>query len=103
MKTIEGFCGHAYRGVEAKSNDGSREVVVDRLGDTNNGQALAVEPQSNGERSIAADHDEPVKLQGPKILDHLIGSILVLDSGPVLTGNLNGCPRLLAPRIVPPV
>ena len=51
------------RGVEAERLVGRREVVVDRLRNADDGQAvLAVEPRCDAERVLAADRDQPVEL-----------------------------------------
>ena len=51
-----------HRGVEADRRVGSRDVVVDRLRDTDDGNALLDEARGRAQRAVAADDDERVEL-----------------------------------------
>src|SRR5215203_3267480 len=69
MKAIDGVRGDLNRGVEAEGHVGSAEVVVDRLGNPENGKpVLRVQPGGGPERVLASDRYQALEVQRAKVL-----------------------------------
>ena len=59
-QAVDGVGGGLHGGVEAKGELGDSEVVVDGLGDADDGGAFGGEPAGDGKRVVATDGDEGV-------------------------------------------
>src|SRR5258707_1219892 len=64
-----------HGGVEAEGGGGAAHVVVDRLGNADDGNALGLQLPGDDQRPVAADGDERVHLVGAKRRDQLVGAI----------------------------
>jgi hypothetical protein len=85
VESIDRFGREADCGVEAETARRADDVVVDCLGNANERNPLLVELVGDGERSVAANADERVKL---RLLEHLHDAVGVVE------GPLRGCNRL---------
>jgi hypothetical protein len=79
MQPIDGVGGKRHRGVEAKGVGGLNDVVVNRLGDANNGQAALVELVGDAKSAVAADDDERIERE---VVEHLDASHRVIVGAP---------------------
>ena len=61
--------------VEAERGDGAADVVVDRLRNADDLHALGAELVGDVERSVAADGDDRVDPENPRVLDQFIGAV----------------------------
>ena len=66
---IHGLRDDVDRGVESEREIGDHQVVVDRLGDADHGDAeVVVEPERDAQGIVSADHDEGVQLEPGEVL-----------------------------------
>ena len=73
VQPVDGVGGDLHRGVEPERHLGGRQVVVDGLGHTDDGQVEVVEElEGDGQRTVAADHDERVDPHLTKRRRHLL-------------------------------
>ena len=75
MQAVEGFRGDTQCGIEAEGNVSAVDVVIDRLGNTNDGYAFLVQLMCNTQGSIAAQHEHSVELQTLNSFDDLVRDI----------------------------
>ncbi len=61
VQAVDGLGGDADRGVEAERDVRAAEVVVDRLGDADDGQAVALQLGRRGQGAVPADQDQRVQ------------------------------------------
>ncbi len=73
VQSIDGIGGKAHRRVESKAARRSDDVVVDRLGHADEGNALLVELVRDGQGAVAADADERAKARPLEHLHHAVG------------------------------
>jgi hypothetical protein len=77
VEAVDGLAHDVHRGVEPERVVGAAQVVVDRLGDADHGQARGVELARGRERALAAGHDEGVEAEP---LDVAFEPLPVLDA-----------------------
>ena len=75
LDALDRFGDHGHRGVEADRAIGPRHVVVDRLGDADDRQAVSVEPLGDAHRAVAAQDDQAVQTLAAAVGDDLGGGI----------------------------
>ena len=64
VQPVDGVGGDLHRGVEAERDVGALDVVVDRLRDADDRQAvLGVQPAGDRQRAVAADDDDGVEAE----------------------------------------
>ena len=89
VEAVEGIDHGADGGIESEGHGGGREVVIDRFGDANHGEAIAHELHAGGERAIATDDDEGADFEelqsGLGLVDDLLG-----DFGDVAFSDFGG-------------
>jgi hypothetical protein len=85
----------AHRGVEPESRQGSRDVVIDGLGDADDRQSLLPQLVGNEQTAVAPDGNQGIEPAGVEGGNELVGPI-DFDLGPVL-----GHPAI--PERIPPV
>jgi hypothetical protein len=75
MDLVERIGRRAHRGVEAEARLGSGDIVVNRLGDPHDRDALAEELVGERQAAISADRDEGIQPVGPEGRDEIIGAV----------------------------
>ena len=80
------------------------EIVIDRLGNADDAQALLVQLERDGQAAIAADRHVRVDAVFAERVDHLVGTVHFADvfRPPPVPRPRNGLPRLVVPSMVPP-
>ena len=72
---IDAFRGEPHGGVEAERLGGLVEIVVDRLGHSDDAQTGFVQPLGDVQRTVAADRHEGVDVADGEQLDELVGAV----------------------------
>src|SRR5229473_7446323 len=72
---VDGIGGGVQGRIEAERKIGGRKIVIDRLGDTHQIQALAIKLERDLERAIPADDHQRIESRGLRIADHVVGKI----------------------------
>ncbi len=85
-----------HAGRESDAVVGPRDVVVHRLGDRDDLEALFVQPHAVAQRVVATDRDQVVDAQEVQIGEHLGSQVVDLLGVAVLEVLRNVCPRHLA-------
>ena len=62
--------------VEAEGDLGGQQVLVDGLGHSNDGQSGLEELIGDGQRTVSPNHDQPVQLHCPDLVDDFLGVVL---------------------------
>src|SRR5512135_569862 len=75
VELVDGVGGSGHRRVEPEGGDGAAHVVVNRLGDADDRDALGYETAGDFEGAVAADDDEGIQLERPERRDQLIGAV----------------------------
>jgi hypothetical protein len=78
VQAVDRLGGDLDGGVEAEGEVGPAEVVVDRLGHPEDGDAVRVQPRGGAERVLAADGDEPVDVERAQRVPHPGDTVLAL-------------------------
>ena len=68
MQPIDGISGECDGTIEAEAVRRADDVVVDRLRNTDDRNATEIELMCDGQRAVAANHDEGVQ---PHLVEHL--------------------------------
>src|SRR5574341_149717 len=75
VELVGRFGGGSDGRVEPEGGHGAADVVVDGLGDADDGDALRHQPPGEAERPVAADGDEHVEPVGAERRDELVGTV----------------------------
>src|SRR6266566_5499482 len=86
VQFVERVPGSVDGSVEAECDNGAANIVIDSLRNTNQRHTLLVEFLSDAQRAVAADHNQCVEAQLPKVRDDHIGNI-ALDGLSAFTGD----------------
>lgn len=93
VQSVDGVGGHADRGVEPKCLVGAGDVIVDGLWHPDAGHSVDAQIPRSAQRSVAADHDDPVETQTEHGLPHTLDPIIELvglNSGRTQNGATTG-------------
>src|SRR5258707_4586659 len=75
MDLVDRVGGGGHRGIEPERGDSPADIVVDRLGYADDGNAFGHQLEGDAEGAVAADRDERVEAQCMKCGDKLIGPV----------------------------
>jgi len=78
MSSPESVRDNGDRRVEADAELGLRQIVVDRLRDTNDSHALRIQPLGNAQRVVSTDRDESIESPALNTFEHGSARLLVL-------------------------
>lgn len=93
LEAVYGFGGDAHRGVEAEGAVGGGDVVVDGLGDADDGHTGVRQHPRGGEGAFAADRDEGVHAVTAAQLGAVLGGLaqpVALQPGRAENGAATG-------------